>query len=67
MTITRKRAMELAQEAISERMNKFYSFAPLVGTDTTWLDKENSNSEYAELAAALAYFENLARQKEMHL
>lgn len=65
--ITRKRALELAQECIQDVMKDVYKemrvgiiFRP---EDT----KARKDAKYAELAAALAYIENLARQQEMHL
>ena len=54
--ITRKRALELAIEAIKQEMLIFY---PAIFTD------EISADIYAELAAALAYIEHMARQKEL--
>lgn len=54
--ITRKRALELAMEAIKHEMLIYY---PRVRTD------EIASVIYAELAAALAYIENMARQKEL--
>jgi hypothetical protein len=58
--ITRRRALELAQNAIQRWMNEEYPHSygyPNGDTDPYSL--------YAELAAALAYIENMARQKEL--
>jgi hypothetical protein len=54
--ITRKRALELAQEAIKQEMLTYY---PRIFTD------EIAAALYAELAAALNFIETLARQKEL--
>jgi len=55
--ITRKRALEVAISSIRDEMNRVYPRIPKVG--------KLAEDHYAELAAALAYIENLARQKEL--
>jgi len=56
--MTRKKALEIAQEAIKSQMLIIY---PKVFTD------EIAEAVYAELAAALAMIEHMARQGELHL
>lgn len=54
--ISRKRALDLAMECIKIEMTRVYPR----------MDKVDEMKDfYAELAAALAYIENLARQKEL--
>jgi hypothetical protein len=66
--ITRRRALELAQECMAERMRILY---PKMIVSTNDREKfgydPRAETEYAELAAALQVIENMARQKEMHL
>ncbi len=60
--ITRKRALELAQECIQKQMQADYSkLFPGIDREPDY----TSGARYAELAAALAYVENMARQKEL--
>jgi len=65
--IDRKRALELAMECIQCEMKDAYNDIMLVNAmlyrDEKFLQKRTEH--YAELAAALAYIENLARQKEL--
>lgn len=65
--ITRKRALELAQECIQVRMDNAYQNAMRGKQGLRPYSKHTEESEalYAELAAALAYIENLSRQKEL--
>jgi hypothetical protein len=62
--ITRKRALELAQKHIAIGMQDLLPLKRHAGAEETRQDLE---AQYAELAAALAFIENMARQKEMHL
>lgn len=57
--ITRQRALELAQECILDSMKRIYPSIP------KWESGKPLDNHYAELAAALAYIETLARQKEL--
>jgi hypothetical protein len=66
--ITRKRALELAQQGIGRLMADAYPRAHGSGVKHATPEKiQEAIACYAELAAALAYIENMARQKEMHL
>lgn len=59
--MTRKRALEIAQECIQKEMNAAYH-------QVNWKTrqyKQKYEGDYAELAAALAYIENMARQREL--
>jgi hypothetical protein len=66
--MTRKRALELAQECIEKQMTSDY---PMRFTQTVTDGREHidftSSERYAELAAALKLIEHMARQKEMTL
>lgn len=66
--ITRKRALELAQECIRADMMREYP-KTAIAQKTGEHNRLSIVSEerYAELAAALAWLEAASRQKEMHL
>jgi len=59
--IARKRALELAETLFVEEMHRTQLKIDTAGYDAL----KRLNARYAELAAALAYIENLARQKEL--
>jgi len=60
--ITRARALELAQECIQKQMQVDYNkLFPGMGQEPDY----TSGARYEELAAALYFIENLARQKEL--
>ncbi len=76
--ITRKRALELAQECIAMAMERPYKNLTTTtivinspekfDEETVRISQENQpyyQAKYAELAAALAFIENMARQKEL--
>lgn len=65
MKITRKRALEIAQEAIQEVMPNYVRDAQLAAEGLPHITRRAER--YAEFAAALAWLEQQARQKEMHL
>lgn len=73
--MTRKRALEIAQECIQKQMTADYPMiTSQARTRFTWTEtgvREDidftSSERYAELAAALAVIEHMARQKEMQL
>lgn len=61
--MTRKRALELAQECVLGEMKMLHGYHYLKPDPVV-----NKNQDrYAELAAALAVIEHMARQKEMTL
>ena len=63
--ITRARALELAQECIRLEMDKNYVYVDLEKIGILKPKAQKNYDRYIELAAALAYIENLARQKEL--
>ncbi len=64
--MTRKQALELAQECIAKEMRSL-AFDANVATKTSNASPmmQKRAEKYAELAAALAFIENMARQKEL--
>lgn len=67
--ITRKRALELAQNCIMAAMSRQMEKTNALKASPfpTGIMIQKSEDAYAELAAALKIIENMARQKEMHL
>ena len=67
--ITRARALEVAQNSIMFTMNKSREQMDTMKASPYKKDLihliEKVEAEYAELAAALNFIENLARQKEL--
>lgn len=65
--ITRKRALELAMEAINFEMGQYLKDAQMVAEDPekygAYIHKRAAR--YGELAEALNFVENLSRQKEL--
>lgn len=66
--MTRKRALELAQECIGKEMRPLAFDANVAINDKNAAPVMHQRAaRYAELAAALAMIEHMARQKEMTL
>jgi hypothetical protein len=64
--MTRKRALELAQECIAKEMQKYY-YDAISTFDNKDIRVVKNTDKYAELAAALQVIEYMSRQKEMQL
>ena len=65
--MTRKRALEIAQECIAEAMKPAYKDMMYENGIIQLAGGGKANRHYAELAAALAIIEHMARQGELHL
>ena len=65
-SITRARALELAMDAINFEMAQYLMDAQMIASNDKYGDYIHKRADhYAELAAALNFIENLARQKEL--
>jgi len=66
--MTRKRALELAQECIAKEAQSLAVDANIaIGDPNAPPMIQKRAARYAELAAALAIIEHMARQGELHL